>query len=363
VQEEELLDKIQTTSSSFEKREMEHRAALSQVYSLQTKKRKIEKEIERLEEKTGKLTSEIKQSMKHLEDLQNKMRDLKTLISMRLRVSGQIVDSSLKDIVLLAKNPSEIERLLKGLSHLLQKDVVLVRELQAKKQEFTKAQEQTKLKIKDLTANKQEHEKKRASLDHLKHQKDVYIAKIQKDKKRYLNILTELRKKGEDTLILSTDERVTSIIRKSFFEMKKQLEPPTKGIIVQDYGAFDRLPSVKLFSKGIYFEVGEPKDVTSVAHGKVVFVGDVKDYKNTIVLDHGNHYYTVYSFLRDVIVKVGQEVDKNQLLGKTGYNPYMSVNGIYFEIRHFSDALNPTEWFNGSYKSLSKIKSSKGDTL
>ncbi len=333
------------------------------MYRIQSEQKKIEREISKLNEKKETLSAAIKKGLSELDTLQEKMRDLKTLISMRLRVSGQIIDSSMKDIVLLSKNPSEIERLLKGLSFLLEKDIHLVNELRDKKEKYTLVQSKTTETIKQLTANKQIQQQKAEKLTLLKTQKNSYIAKIQKDKKNYLSLLSGLRKAGKESLLLNPESGVAAVIRKSFFEQKKQLEPPVQGKIVQDFGAFELDGQAKLYSKGIYFDVDEPRDISSVAFGKVVFVGDVKDYKNTVVLDHGNHYYTVYAFLREVAVKVGQEVDKKQSLGKVGYNPYMNISGIYFEIRHFSDPLNPKDWFVSSPKAISNNKSIKGDTL
>lgn len=358
-----MANKIQKITSSFETKDIKQREALSEMYRIQNEQKKIEREMVKLNEKRETLSIAIKKSLSELDALQSKMRDLKTLISMRLRVSGQIVDSSMKDIVLLSKNPSEIERLLKGLSFLLKKDIILVNELRDKKEQYTLVQNKTTETIKELTANKQVQQLKADKLAALKVQKNAYIAKIQKDKKNYLNLLTELRKAGKESLLSNPDSGLVAVIRKSFFEHKKQLEPPVQGRIVQDFGAFELDGHVKLYSKGIYFGVDEPREISSVAYGKVAFVGDIKDYKNTVVLDHGNHYYTVYAFLRDVTVKVGQEVDKKQSLGKVGYNPYMNINGIYFEIRHFSDPLNPKDWFVGSTKAISNNKSIKGDTL
>jgi murein hydrolase activator len=357
LKESEWIDKMQSLTSSFEKKDIEQREALSQVYSIQSQQKKLEAELAKLEKQKDKLSIDIKANLQHLDVLKAQMNDLKTLISMRLRVSGQIVDSSMKDIVLLSKSPSEIERLLKGISYLLEKDILLVKELQNKKQIFLKAQTETTEKIKSLTANKQAQKEKADKLEHLKTQKNNYIAKIQRDKKKYLHLLADLRKKGEAEL-LNTDT-ATSLIRKTFFENKKQLDMPVVGKVIQDFGVYEK-HQIKLFSKGIYFSTTDEQDVNSVAHGKVVFIGDVKDYKNTIVLDHGNHYYSVYSFLTNVKVKVGEQVDKRQILGKSGYNPYMEVNGMYFEIRHFSDPLNPADWFMGSYKSISKNQSNRG---
>jgi murein DD-endopeptidase MepM/ murein hydrolase activator NlpD len=94
---------------------------------------------------------------------------------------------------------------------------------------------------------------------------------------------------------------------------------------------------------GIAAPVGTP--VKAVESGKVRLVGQFGTYGLTIVLEHGNGYYSVYSHLETADVKLGSSVEKSKVIGTVGgqnsdYGPH-----LHFEIRGENQiALDPTTW-------------------
>ena len=124
-----------------------------------------------------------------------------------------------------------------------------------------------------------------------------------------------------------------------------KLDWPVEGTIVYRFGR-DTLPSggiIRWNGVGIAAAVGTP--VKAVEAGKVRLVGQFGTYGLTIVLEHGNGYYSVYSHLQSAGVKLGATVAKGDALGTVGgensdYGPH-----LHFEIRGENQvALDPTEW-------------------
>ena len=74
-------------------------------------------------------------------------------------------------------------------------------------------------------------------------------------------------------------------------------------------------------------------------------VGQFGTYGLTVVLEHGNGYYSVYSHLQSAAVELGSAVTRGQAIGTVGgensdYGPH-----LHFEIRGENQvALDPTEW-------------------
>jgi murein DD-endopeptidase MepM/ murein hydrolase activator NlpD len=85
--------------------------------------------------------------------------------------------------------------------------------------------------------------------------------------------------------------------------------------------------------------------VKSVEAGKVRLVGQFGTYGLTVVLEHGNGYYSVYSHLQSASVELAATVTRGQEIGRVGgensdYGPH-----LHFEIRGENQvALDPTEW-------------------
>lgn len=92
------------------------------------------------------------------------------------------------------------------------------------------------------------------------------------------------------------------------------------------------------------FPRGEDRNVRAVAFGKVVFLGRMRGYGTTVVLDHASGYYTVYGGLARVEVQEGAIVREGDILGRVHRIPGEEDLRLYFEIRRGHEALNPAPY-------------------
>ena len=68
------------------------------------------------------------------------------------------------------------------------------------------------------------------------------------------------------------------------------------------------------------------------------------NFGRTVILDHGDSYYSVYAFVSQLKVHEGDQVREGDVLAVSGsYSPLFGP-GLYFEIRHFTDAIDPKPW-------------------
>jgi len=97
---------------------------------------------------------------------------------------------------------------------------------------------------------------------------------------------------------------------------------------------------------GVLIEAPEGRPVKTVGGGRVVFSGWIKGYGLVIIIDHGERYYTLLAHLEESEVKVGQGVEAGQEVGLSG-RAGLARSGVYFEIRHQDQALDPAGWLAG----------------
>jgi murein hydrolase activator len=83
--------------------------------------------------------------------------------------------------------------------------------------------------------------------------------------------------------------------------------------------------------------------VRSVAAGRVAFADRYDDYGLTILLDHGDHYYTLYSSLAAADVKVGDTVAPGGRIGTVGSEGGKPA-ALIFEVRKNADTLDAATW-------------------
>ena len=120
---------------------------------------------------------------------------------------------------------------------------------------------------------------------------------------------------------------------------KGQLPWPTQGRVAQKYS-----PSGNPPVRGWGFSTSPGADVRAVHTGKVMFRDTMRGLGLVVVLQHGQEYFSVYAFLSDCSVGLGQNVSRGQAIGRCGYYPAIKGDGLYFELRHHQNALNPSVW-------------------
>jgi len=97
----------------------------------------------------------------------------------------------------------------------------------------------------------------------------------------------------------------------------------------------------------IIANVGTP--VKSAGKGKVVFVGRKGGYGLTVEIDHGFGYKTIYAHLSSAKVKIGQTVNRNQTIAKSGNSGLSSGPHLHYEVLHNGQYFNPEEFFFDEY--------------
>ncbi|MFN8791706.1 MAG: murein hydrolase activator EnvC family protein [Bdellovibrionales bacterium] len=130
-----------------------------------------------------------------------------------------------------------------------------------------------------------------------------------------------------------------------FSEKRGRLRAPVPAAMNSRFG-LRRDPKTDLqhLETGVYFSVTEKDPIQSVASGEVVYLEEIPGWGLTLILDHGEFFYTVYSHLKNPSVRLGERVVENQRLALVESSPYHKESRLYFEIRQFSEPQDPYEW-------------------
>lgn len=83
--------------------------------------------------------------------------------------------------------------------------------------------------------------------------------------------------------------------------------------------------------------------VRSVAAGRVAFADRYDDYGLTVLLDHGDHYYTLYASLGTVDVTVGETIASGARIGTVGSEGGRAP-ALVFEVRKNEHPLDAAVW-------------------
>lgn len=93
---------------------------------------------------------------------------------------------------------------------------------------------------------------------------------------------------------------------------------------------------------GIEIRCSAGSVVRAVYPGRVAFADRYGAYGLIVIVDHGDHYYTVSANLSQVAVSVGQELAQGASIGTVGDDGRGPM--MFFEVRHGGETLDPAPW-------------------
>ena len=126
-----------------------------------------------------------------------------------------------------------------------------------------------------------------------------------------------------------------------FSRMQGRLQRPASGSISGRFG--QARPGGGTW-KGLFIST-PPTAVRSIAEGEVAYAAPLQCYGNTVIVDHGSGYLSIYTGLSQISAGAGSRVSARQTIGRSGSLPD-GENGLYFEIRYRNQAMNPASWVN-----------------
>jgi septal ring factor EnvC (AmiA/AmiB activator) len=63
-----------------------------------------------------------------------------------------------------------------------------------------------------------------------------------------------------------------------------------------------------------------------------------------LILDHGDHYYTVYAHLKETFKSKNDSVEAGEVIATVGDTGSLAEAGLHFEVRHHGKPMNPLLW-------------------
>jgi len=201
-----------------------------------------------------------------------------------------------------------------------------------------------------LVATRRKLEGDLAGLSRRKRKRDILLAQARNTKDRYTRLLGELEESSNRLVqLVEALKRQAQTGDSAFPLLKGGLTPPVSGKIIVDFGR-NRNARFNTFtlSRGITIKSAEGTPVRTVYRGKVLFADWFRGYGRIIIIDHSGGYYTLYGHLSDLLVKVGQEMESNDIIGLAGDSGSLEGPALYFEIRHHGKPVDPKPWLASS---------------
>jgi len=213
--------------------------------------------------------------------------------------------------------------------------------------------------LKDLNTQKQ---KKNNLISEIKQSENKYKEKLNKQKLKSQEVENAIKKIIEEEILKARAEAEKnnngSPLTPEALELSTNFEsnkgklpwPLEKGVIVQGFGKQKHsvFAGVETINNGIDIATDPNQIVRSVFDGKVSRIFFIKGEGKAILINHGS-YFTVYSGLKEVVVKIGEKVYSKQKLGMIVTSETGDISELHFEIWKGKDTQNPVKWLYKAY--------------
>jgi len=121
---------------------------------------------------------------------------------------------------------------------------------------------------------------------------------------------------------------------------------PVDGVVESTVDLKKGVDSTPLvYSKGVFIKAAERTPVRAVADGRVMFAGWFREFGRTVIIDHGDHYFSVTAYLGSLKVNEGDQVVRGDVIGDVAQSEILGEAGVYFEWRHNGKPLDVKQWF------------------
>jgi septal ring factor EnvC (AmiA/AmiB activator) len=217
----------------------------------------------------------------------------------------------------------------------------LLTQLNAKKAEKRSLELTLNDRIGSLSARQ---ERRRVLLKKIRGEKELEIAALNALKQAAANLDTEVMH-IEPSAPKSASSGKNKSDDKTFDAYKGLLSWPVKGKIITFFGPHrDKEYAVTNFQSGINIRAERGEPIRCVADGYTIFSNWFKGFGNMMIIDHGNHYYTVYAHLEEVFKVKGDRVEKNEVIATVGDSGSLMGPALHFEVRYHGKPVDPMQW-------------------
>lgn len=342
-----LAKDFEATKKKIEDAELKQRQVLSALYQLNKKIKKIVTEKGDLSQQKAFLEINIRNLSKKVEELEQRSKSQWALLAERLRAIYKLGGPSVARFLFSSKSSASLERNLKIMGIVAARDLEIIKNYRRDLEDLHKKRKTLALRLESLKSVELKIVKQEKQLLYEQDLKNRILDGIRKNKMFALNKINGLREKSlqynlEDSGLFDL------LFKPSFADRKGELPRPLEGVITQKFGLMKGEEHPYTIShKGVFISAAAGSPVKSIFDGKVAFVGSLPGFGTTLIVDHGDHYYSVYSHMQDVKVNAGDEIAQSQVIAQVDGKERSGGPGLYFEIRHFSEPYDPQQWTKG----------------
>ena len=338
----DIKKELSLTKEKEKKIQGKETSILESLHTMETELYKKEKELKEMEARLGRTKERLQQTKNQIVTLNQGMERTKGELFSRLIALYKMERIPPETFLLTSQSYLDLLRIDKFLRVIIHFDAHLIDTYRY--QVVLKSRYQEGL-IQDQfqwERNISEVEKKKKEIEKVRKSKQVLLKSIQNQKVVYQKVIGELetRTKELQTLIdkLEREKSLLAYGKSKYETLKGKLTPPVQGKVISLFKEKGQ--------NGIEIKASMGTEIRAILPGKVLYADWFKGFGNIVIIDHGDHMFTIYGYASELLKKEGDIISQGESIALVGSSGSLKGPCLYFEIRHQGKPQDPMHWIS-----------------
>jgi septal ring factor EnvC (AmiA/AmiB activator) len=315
---------------------------LGTLHLLEVELYQKEKELKQMETQLGQTQERLRQTKHQIVILSKGMEHTKEELFSRLIALYKMGRIPTEGLLLTSQSYPDLLRLDKYLRVIIDYDARLVETYRYQvvlkeryQEELVQDQFQWQRNISGI-------EKKKKEITKVSGEKRTLLKSIQNQKVVYQKLIGESGERAKElqTLVdkLEREKSLLAYGKSKYETLKGKLTPPVQGKVLSLFKEKGQ--------NGIEIKAPMGAEIRAVLSGKVLYADWFKGFGNIVIIDHGDHTFTVSGYCSELLKKPGDAVSQGEAIALVGSAGSLKGPCLYFEIRHHGKPQDPMEWLS-----------------
>ena len=345
---ERLRQRIAELQTSLNEVRGQHAVELRELQSVESDIGRVARELRRLGHKQQGVEDRVSDLKQEGIDLRAQVVQQQRLLANQLRAAYAMGRQQQVKMLLSQQTPATVSRMIGYYRYFNRARQDQLRDLNASQRAVADNENHLTQQLSELANIARQRESDRARLLTARKDRqqllaqlslavedtDTSIQRLRADEQRMLELV--------DSLSQQIEAELTAVAAPSFVASQGQLQWPVQGTLKARFGHPRGVGRLRW--DGVLIEAGEGDAVYAVAPGQVVFADWLRGFGLLLIVDHGQGYLGLYGHNQSLFKELGEWVEVNDTIASVGNSGGHRGIGLYFEIRHDGQPVDPGLW-------------------
>lgn len=352
VEREQAAERLEQLQQAIEQRRQSVQRRQQQLSSVEEALRDIENQVARTTASIRQTQQQLEANQSRITELEAEQAELQASLRQQAQMLADQIESAYRSggndflqMLLNQRDPARIERILAYYRYFNDARMEQIAALQATEQELIEVETALTTQRDELNSTIERQQQQRANLREQQQRQQQQAAQLRTAQQNEQRELTDmLQNEQELTELLAALDDVLSqqdIELGGLERLRGQIRWPVEGSVRHAFGS---RRSGQVNWKGVVLNTDAEESVRVIADGRVLFSDWLRGFGLVVVIDHGEGYMSLYGYNQSLTREVGEAVRRGDTIALTGQSGGQSRPGLYFEIRHEGNPIDPIRY-------------------